>query len=320
MSETDHVTGGASVILAEARALELLAGSLDTGFSRAVELVLHTTGRVAVTGMGKSGHVARKTAATLASTGTPAFFIHPSEAGHGDLGMLAPSKDVLVAYSNSGETQELAIILNFCARYSIPVIGVTARPGSMLGRHSEVVAALPEVPEACPLGCAPTTSTAMMLAWGDALALTLLSARGFTAEDFRQYHPGGKLGTRLLSVAELMHTGEEVPLASPDTPMSAALMTMTAKRLGCVGITEGGVLAGIVTDGDLRRHMGPDLLNRSARDVMTRNPVSFPPETLAAKALAVMEARGITNAFVVSSDGAPEGVIHIHDLLGAGVA
>ncbi|MDR1081247.1 MAG: KpsF/GutQ family sugar-phosphate isomerase [Deltaproteobacteria bacterium] len=320
MNGNDHVRSGASVILAEARALELLARTLDGGFSRAVELVLNAPGRVAVTGMGKSGLVARKTSATLASTGTPAFYIHPSEAGHGDLGMLAPGKDVLVAYSNSGETQELLAILNFCARYSIPIIGVTSRPESLLGRHCEVVAALPDVPEACPLGCAPTTSTAMMLAWGDALALTLLSARGFTTEDFRQYHPGGKLGTRLMSVAELMHTGDEVPLASPGDPMSAAVVTMTAKRLGCLGIVEGGRLAGIITDGDLRRHMGPDLLRREAREIMTRGPVSFPPETLAAKALAVMEAKGITNAFVVTPDGTPEGVVHIHDLLGAGTA
>ncbi|MDR1314890.1 MAG: KpsF/GutQ family sugar-phosphate isomerase [Deltaproteobacteria bacterium] len=320
MAETDRVPDGASVIMAESRALELLARSLDGNFTRAVELVLATTGRTAVTGMGKSGHVARKTAATLASTGTPAFFIHPSEAGHGDLGMLAPGKDVLVAYSNSGETQELAAILNFCARFRIPVVGVTACPSSMLARHSEVVAALPEVPEACPLGCAPTTSTAMMLAWGDALALALLSARGFTAEDFRQYHPGGKLGTRLMSVSDLMHAGDEMPLASPGDPMSAAVVTMTAKRLGCVGIVEGGRLAGIITDGDLRRHMGPDLLKSPAGEVMTPRPVSFAPETLAAKALAVMEAKGITNAFVVSPEGVPLGVVHIHDCLGAGVA
>jgi arabinose-5-phosphate isomerase len=271
--------------------------------------------------MGKSGHVARKTAATLSSTGTPAFFIHPSEAGHGDLGMLLPGKDVLIAYSNSGETQELAAILSFCAHVSIPVIGVTAKPLSMLGRHSEVTVRLPEVPEACPLGCAPTTSTAMMLAFGDALALALLSARGFTAEDFRQYRPGGKLGTKLLSVSDLMHTGDEMPLASPDDTMAVAVVTMTAKRLGCVGIVDGnGKLAGIVTDGDLRRHMGPDLLATPARLVMTKDPVTFPPGILAAKALAVMESRGITNAFVVSPDGAPLGVVHIHDCIGAGVA
>ncbi|MDR1039498.1 MAG: KpsF/GutQ family sugar-phosphate isomerase [Deltaproteobacteria bacterium] len=319
MKQADHARGGASVIRAEAGALVLLAASLDASFDKAVELVLGAPGRAAVTGMGKSGHVARKTAATLASTGTPAFFIHPSEAGHGDLGMLTPGKDVLVAYSNSGETQELVAILGFCVRFSIPVVGVTARRDSMLGRHSEVVAELPAVPEACPLGCAPTTSTAMMLAWGDALALALLAARGFTVEDFRQYHPGGKLGTRLLAVSDLMHVGEEMPLAAPGDPMSQAVVTMTAKRLGCLGIVEGGRLAGIITDGDLRRHMGPGLLETPARDVMTRNPVTFTPETLAAKALALMEERSITNAFVVSPDGAPVGVIHIHDCLGAGV-
>jgi arabinose-5-phosphate isomerase len=320
MPEEERARGAAAVILAEARALELLAASLDGSFSRAVDLVLRTPGKVAITGMGKSGHVARKTAATLSSTGTPAFFIHPAEAGHGDLGMLSPGRDVLVAYSNSGETQELAAILGFCARFSIPIIGVTARPDSVLGSHSEVTVALPDVSEACPLGCAPTTSTAMMMAWGDALALSLLSARGFTAEDFRQYHPGGKLGTRLLAVSDLMHVGDEMPLAAPDDPMSAAIVTMTAKRLGCLGVVEGGILKGIVTDGDLRRHMGPDLMRAPARSVMTPDPVVFVPGMLAAKALAVMEARGITNAFVVSPEGAPVGVIHIHDCLGAGVA
>jgi arabinose-5-phosphate isomerase len=269
--------------------------------------------------MGKSGHVARKTAATLSSTGTPAFFIHPSEAGHGDLGMLTPGKDVLVAYSNSGETEELSVILGYCARFSIPVVGVTAKPSSMLGRHSEVLARLPEVAEACPLGCAPTTSTTMMLAWGDALALSLLSARGFTAEDFRQYHPGGSLGRRLLSVSDLMHTGDEMPLAAPGDLMAAALVTMTAKRLGCLGVVEGGRLKGIITDGDLRRHMGPRLLETPAGEIMTVNPVVFDPGILAAKALSVMESKGITNAFAVTPDGRPAGVIHIHDCLGAGV-
>ncbi|MDR3154941.1 MAG: KpsF/GutQ family sugar-phosphate isomerase [Deltaproteobacteria bacterium] len=320
MPKDDHVPAAAGVILAEARALELLAAGLDESFNRAVELVLAAPGRAALTGMGKSGHVARKTAATLASTGTPAFFIHPSEAGHGDLGMLSAGQDVLVAYSNSGETQELLAILSFCARFRIPVIGVTAFPESLLGRHSEVVIALPAVQEACPLGCAPTTSTAMMLAWGDALALSLLSARGFTVEDFRQYHPGGKLGTRLTAVADLMRTGAEMPLASPSDLMSDALVTMTAKRLGCLGIVESGKLVGIITDGDLRRHMGPDLLRAPAGSVMTPNPVVFPPGILAAKALAVMEAKSITNAFAVSPEGEPVGVIHIHDLLGAGIA
>jgi arabinose-5-phosphate isomerase len=193
----DHVPGAREVILSEARGLELLAEGLDQGFNRAVETALAAKGRVAVTGMGKSGHIARKVAATLSSTGSPAFFIHPSEAGHGDLGMLEPGRDVLVAFSNSGETAELAAILEYCVKYAIPVIGVTAEPGSLLGAHSDVVVRLPRSQEACPLGCAPTTSTTMMLAFGDALALSLLSARGFTVEDFHKYHPGGKLGSRL---------------------------------------------------------------------------------------------------------------------------
>ncbi|MDR2339661.1 MAG: KpsF/GutQ family sugar-phosphate isomerase [Deltaproteobacteria bacterium] len=309
--------GARAVILSEAEGLRLLADSLGDSFNRAVGLALAAKGRIAVTGMGKSGHVARKAAATLASTGSPAFFIHPAEAAHGDLGMLGAG-DLLVAFSNSGETGELSVILVFCARHGIPVIGVTSNPESLLGTHSDVVVRLPGLSEACPLGCAPTTSTTMMMAFGDALALSLLSARGFTAEDFLRYHPGGKLGSRLMTVGDLMHTGERLPLAQPDTPMGEAIMEMSGKRLGCLGIVEGGRLAGIITDGDLRRHMGPRLLESRASDVMTRNPVSFGPGTMAAKALASMRERGITNAFVLAQGGEPLGVIHIHDLLAAG--
>ncbi|MDR2350949.1 MAG: KpsF/GutQ family sugar-phosphate isomerase [Deltaproteobacteria bacterium] len=315
----NHIPVAEEVILTEARALALLAEKLDDSFNEAVELISRSRGRVAVTGMGKSGHIARKVAATLSSTGTPAFFIHPSEAGHGDLGMLEQGKDVLLAYSNSGDTPELAVILQFCARFRIPVIGVTSNGSGLLGKHSDIVFALPAISEACPLGCAPTTSTTMMLALGDALALCLLSARGFTLEDFRKYHPGGKLGTRLLLVKDLMRSGDDMPLASPDAPMSEVLVIMTGKRLGCLGIVENEKLRGIITDGDLRRHMGPGLLSSPTRDVMTPNPVSFAPETLAAKALADMQAKGITNAFAISPDGRPVGVVHIHDFLQAGV-
>jgi arabinose-5-phosphate isomerase len=314
----DHIPGASEVILQEAQALKLLAASLDQSFNQAVDLALGAKGRIAVTGMGKSGHIARKVAATLSSTGSPAFFIHPSEAGHGDLGMLEPEGDVLIAFSNSGQTSELSTILSFCARFRLPVIGVTARRDSLLGRHSDALFILPELSEACPLGCAPTTSTTMMLAWGDALALSLLSARGFTLDDFRKYHPGGKLGTRLTSVGDLMHHGEEMPLSGPGDPMSQAIVTMTQKRLGCLGVVEGGRLVGIVTDGDLRRHMGPGLLDATAGQIMTRDPVTFRPETMAAKALGVMRARGITNAFALDAEGRPVGVIHIHDCLAAG--
>jgi arabinose-5-phosphate isomerase len=317
--QRDHLPGARAVILTEAEGLRLLADGLGASFNQAVDLALASKGRIAVTGMGKSGHVARKVAATLSSTGSPAFFIHPTEAAHGDLGMLGAEGDIVLAFSNSGETEELSVILGYCARNRIPVIGVTAKPGSFLGAHSDVVIALPGLAEACPLGCAPTTSTTMMMAFGDALALSLLSARGFTQEDFLRYHPGGKLGSRLLKVGELMHGGDSMPLAAPGTPMGEALVTMTGKRLGCLGIVEGGALVGIITDGDLRRHVGPGLLTSKAGDVMTRGPVSFKPGDMAAKALASMRERGITNAFVLSPGGEPLGVIHIHDLLAAGV-
>ncbi|MDR1109737.1 MAG: KpsF/GutQ family sugar-phosphate isomerase [Deltaproteobacteria bacterium] len=320
MTDRDHIPGAASIIMQEARSLELLAQGLGQSFNLAVEAILGTRGRVAVTGMGKSGHIARKVAATLASTGTPAFFIHPAEAGHGDLGMLAPGQDILMAFSNSGQTAELDVVLQFCARSGIRIIGVTKDPESLLGRNSDIVFVLPCLSEACPLGCAPTTSTTMMLALGDALALSLLSARGFTVEDFRQYHPGGKLGSRLASVGDLMHSGQDMPLASPGDRMGQALFVMTSKRLGCLGIVDGdGKLAGIITDGDLRRHMGPSLMEASCSDIMTRDPISFDRGTMAAKALATMRARGITNAFVLDPGGVPLGAVHIHDLLAAGV-
>jgi arabinose-5-phosphate isomerase len=320
MTAKNHIPGAAQVILQEARGLELLAQNLDQSFNQAVELILSSTGRIAVTGMGKSGHIARKVAATLSSTGSPAFFIHPSEAGHGDLGMLVPKKDILLAYSNSGQTVELSAILQFCLRYNIPIIAITQNPDSMLGKQADLVFGLPKLSEACPLGCAPTTSTTMMLALGDALALGLLSARGFTLEDFHQYHPGGKLGNRLLSVGDLMHTGEAMPIVAPATLMSEALVTMTRKRLGCLGVVEAGKLVGIITDGDLRRHMGPNLLLVQAREIMTQNPITFSPETMAAKALARLQESEITNAFVVSPAGEPLGVLHIHDCLTSGVA
>jgi arabinose-5-phosphate isomerase len=320
MNKKNHILEAASVIRQEANSLELLAQSLDNSFNQAVEAILAITGRVAVTGMGKSGHIARKVAATLSSTGTPAFFIHPAEAGHGDLGMLAPGQDLLIAYSNSGQTAELDTLLQYCARFRIQILGITKDPHSLLGRHADFLILLPDLLEACPLGCAPTTSTTMMLALGDALALSLLGARGFTLEDFHQYHPGGKLGSRLTSVEDLMHLGEEMPLASPQDSMTEALFVMTSKRLGCLGLVDDGKLVGMITDGDLRRHMGPHLLKAKCAQIMTKNPTFFQPETMAAKALAIMQAKSITNAFVLSPEKKPLGVIHIHDLLAAGVS
>ncbi|MDR1871883.1 MAG: KpsF/GutQ family sugar-phosphate isomerase [Deltaproteobacteria bacterium] len=319
MNKVDHILDARKVILEEARSLETLAQSLADPFNRALELILAAKGRVAVTGMGKSGHIARKVAATLASTGSPAYFIHPAEAGHGDLGMLEPRLDVLLAFSNSGETLELGAILEYAARQGLPVIGVTQNAQSRLGRYSDIVLVLPKVAEASPLPFAPTVSTTMMLALGDALAMSLLIARGFTVEDFYQYHPQGQIGSRLMAVSDIMHSGEAMPLASPDELMSSALVTMTGKRLGCLGVVENGRLIGIITDGDLRRRMGPDLLVSPTKSIMTRDPISFSPQTMVAKALAVMRQKEITNAFVMAPTGEPLGVIHIHDCLAAGV-
>ncbi|MDR2405056.1 MAG: KpsF/GutQ family sugar-phosphate isomerase [Deltaproteobacteria bacterium] len=316
---SSHIAGAREVILTEARGLELLSMSLDESFNQAVELALRIKGKIAVTGMGKSGYIARKVAATLSSTGSPAFFIHPSEAAHGDLGMLEPGKDLLMAYSNSGETSELSVLLEFSARSQIPVIGITTNKQSFLGTHSDIVISLPDKAEACPLGCAPTTSTTMMLAFGDAFALSLLSARGFTIDDFHKYHPGGKLGSKLKKVGDLMHTGDEMPLAAKDALLKDVLYIMTGKRLGCLGIVEDGALIGIITDGDLRRHMGKTLLEAKTSDIMTKNPISFSPDTMAAKALSQMQEKEITNAFVLGEGHSPLGVIHIHDLLAAGL-
>ncbi len=311
-----------AVLGTEAAGLRALAAGLDDSFTRAVALLDGATGRVVVSGMGKSGHVARKIAATLASTGTPALFVHPAEASHGDLGMIVAG-DVVLALSNSGETTELADLVAHTRRFGLKLIGITARDGSALATAADVALLLPAAAEACPMGLAPTTSTTMQLALGDALAVALLTRRGFTAGDFRQFHPGGKLGARLRRVRELMHAGEAVPLAPPDTPMDRALLLITEKRFGCLGITDAaGRLAGIITDGDLRRAMGPDLLMRQAGEIMTTAPRTIGPEALAAEALHVMNApdRPITSLFVVDTAGHPVGILHVHDLLRAGLA
>jgi arabinose-5-phosphate isomerase len=311
-----------AVLGTEAAGLRALAAGLDDSFTRAVNLLDGATGRVVVSGMGKSGHVARKIAATLASTGTPALFVHPAEASHGDLGMIVPG-DVVLALSNSGETAELADLVAHTRRFGLKLIGITARDSSALATAADVALLLPPAAEACPMGLAPTTSTTMQLALGDALAVALLTRRGFTAVDFRQFHPGGKLGARLRRVRELMHVGEAVPMAPPDTLMDRALLLITEKRFGCLGITDpDGRLVGIITDGDLRRAMGPDLLVRRAAEVMTTSPRTIGPEALAAEALHVMNARErlITSLFVVDTGGRPVGILHVHDLLRAGIA
>jgi len=287
-----------------------------------VDMLAAVTGRVAVSGMGKSGHIARKVAATFASTGTPALFVHPAEASHGDLGMIVPG-DAVLALSNSGETAELADLVAHSRRFALPLVAITARAGSTLATAADISLALPPAAEACPMGLAPTTSTAMQMALGDALAVALLTRRGFTEADFHQIHPGGRLGTRLRRVRELMHSGDAVPLAPPDTAMDRALLLMTEKRFGCLGVVDGGGrLVGIVTDGDLRRAMGPDLLSRRVGDIMTHAPRTIAPDALAVEALHAMNARGrpITTLFVVDPRGMPIGILHVHDLLRAGLA
>jgi arabinose-5-phosphate isomerase len=317
----DHgdVGAGRRVLRTEAEALSALAAALDDSFARAVAQLGRLAGRVVVTGMGKSGHVARKVAATLASTGTPALFVHPGEASHGDLGMIARD-DGVIALSNSGAVPELADVIAYTRRFSIPLIAVTARRDSPLAEAADIALILPKVPEACPMGLAPTTSTTLMMALGDALAIALLERRGFTPDDFRVLHPGGHLGRRLTRVADIMHGPAELPLVAGDTSVADAILTMTAKSFGCVGIVDAeGHLSGIITDGDLRRHMADGLLHRPAAEVMTARPKTIRPQALAAEALAEMNERKITSLFVVDVDR-PVGLIHVHDLLRAGVA
>ncbi len=306
------------VIGREADALSLLSASLDGAFDEAVRLILAAPGRVIVSGMGKSGHVGRKIAATFASTGTPAQFVHPAEASHGDLGMVMRG-DVLLMLSNSGETPELADMIAHSRRFDIPLIGVASRPESTLIRQSDVALILPAAPEACDTGIVPTTSTTMTLALGDALAIALMEHRQFTPEQFRVFHPGGRLGARLMRVRDLMH--DALPLVTEEAPMSDVLLEISRKGFGVVGVTDAdGYLAGVVTDGDLRRHM-EGLLSRTAAEVMTRNPRTIGPEALAEKAVAVMNERKITCLFVVDPEGSRKavGILHIHDCLRAGV-
>jgi arabinose-5-phosphate isomerase len=308
------------VIRLEAEALNMLADGLDSTFRDGIDLLMNASGRVIVTGIGKSGHIARKIAATLASTGTPAQFVHPAEASHGDLGMIT-QHDVVLAISNSGEAPELANMVAFSRRFNIPLLGITKNPESSLGTQCDVVLTLPDLGEACGTGVVPTTSTTMTLAMGDALAVALMENRAFTAEHFRNFHPGGKLGAQLARVSDLMHSGIQMPLVSLETPMTEALIEISQKSLGVVGVTAlDGTLAGIITDGDLRRHMD-GLLSLMAQDVMTASPATVQPEALAVEAVALMNDRKITCVFAVKSDvqAAPCGILHIHDCLRVGL-
>ena len=320
LNEAKDIAVARRVLRTEIAGLEALARDLDGNFAAAIDRLAAVRGRIIVTGMGKSGHVARKIAATFASTGSPAQFVHPGEASHGDLGMIA-AEDAILALSNSGDTAELADIIAHSRRFAIPLIAVTMRDGSALADGADVLLRLPAAIEACPLGLAPTTSTTMMLALGDALALALLERRGFSESDFQRLHPGGQLGRRLLKVAELMHDGDAVPLVPRGTTMAEAILVMTGKGFGCVGITDDdGRLAGIVTDGDLRRHMGDALIRKSVETVMNRGPKSIRPQAFAAEALGQMNAQAITSLFVLDDEHRPLGIIHIHDCLRAGVA
>ncbi|GGF78108.1 KpsF/GutQ family protein [Azorhizobium oxalatiphilum] len=307
----------------EAAGLAALTAAVGNGlgaaFERAVSIIMGARGRVIVTGMGKSGHVARKIAATLASTGTPSHYVHPAEASHGDLGMVAP-EDVIVALSWSGETAELRDIVDYSQRFDVPLIAITSDRDSTLSRAAGVVLALPLAKEACPLGLAPTTSTLMQLAMGDALAVALLESRGFTATDFRTFHPGGKLGANLKFVRDVMRAGDALPLAKAGALMGEVLVEMSTKGLGCVAVLDGeGKLAGIVTDGDLRRHMANDLPSRPVDAIMSRSPKTVRPDQLASEALRILNTAKIT-ALMVVEDGRPVGALHIHDLLHVGVA
>jgi arabinose-5-phosphate isomerase len=317
MSAFDAVAVGQRVILGEADALRMLSDTLDETFVRAVETLFDAKGRVVCTGIGKSGHVARKIAATMASTGAPAMFVHAAEASHGDLGMIGQD-DVVLALSKSGEARELSDTLAYAKRFSIPIIAITAVADSQLGRAADVLLQLPDAPEATAEVNAPTTSTTLQMALGDALAVALLERRGFTASDFRVFHPGGKLGSMLRTVRDLMHGDDELPLTPAAATMRSALLVMSEKRFGAVGVLDdAGQLIGLITDGDLRRHMD-GLLDHRADEVMTRAPLTIGPNALAAEALKIMNERRITVLFVVDGQR-PVGILHVHDLLRAGI-
>jgi arabinose-5-phosphate isomerase len=322
-AKTEAAQSALRTVAAFRQGLAEVAAALENGlaepFAAAVAALDGVSGRVIVTGVGKSGHIGTKLAATLASTGTPAYFVHPAEANHGDLGMIAKD-DAIICLSWSGESVELKGILAYSRRYRIPLIAITSGESSTLAREADVVLRLPKAPEACPHGLAPTTSTLMQLAIGDALAVALLEARGFTAGDYHKFHPGGRLGASLAHIGEIMHRGERMPLVGSGAGMNEAIIEITSKGFGCVGVVkEDGRLAGIITDGDLRRHIGNDLMSKIVDDVMTRNPKTVAADTLVAKALDIVNSSAIT-ALMIAEDGKPVGIVHLHDLLRVGAA
>ncbi|MGC6511873.1 MAG: KpsF/GutQ family sugar-phosphate isomerase [Parvibaculales bacterium] len=320
MSSSETALHSARATLStEREGLRLLEESLGTDFEQAVELIGTTQGRLIVTGMGKSGHIAKKITATLASTGTPAYYVHPGEASHGDLGMIMEG-DVVLGLSWSGETPELSSLLGYVKRFNIPLVAMTSSRSSALGAAANICLTLPSAPEACPNGLAPTTSTTMQLALGDALAIALLERRGFTASDFRKFHPGGKLGASLTTVADIMHQGDALPLTDRDTLMSEAIVLMSQMGFGCLGVRDGtGTLVGIITDGDLRRHMGGDLLDKTTGDIMTPEPKTITGDIIAAEALSIMNENKIQGLFICEQ-GQAVGFLHLHDLLRLGTA
>ncbi len=318
VSDQNILKAGKEVLLQERSGLDALQKDLGDGFVRAVKVLSKVKGHVALTGMGKSGIVARKIASTMASTGTPSFFIHPAEASHGDLGLITKD-DALIALSNSGKTKELHDLLEYARRLNIPLIAITRRSNTIMSDIAHVELVVPEIPEACPNGLAPTTSTTMMMALGDAIAVCLLKLRDFSASDFRQLHPGGNLGRNLLRVQEFMHTGNTLPLVKKTDPMIKILSEITTKRMGCAGVVdEDGHLIGIITDGDLRRNMlDIDLAKAVAVDIMTPNPKTIRPQALVAEAVAKMNENSITCFFILENE-VPVGLLHIHDCLSAG--
>jgi len=318
---TNHIKTGRRVLETEITALQSLAKGLNDSFANCVEALAIIKGRIVLSGVGKSGHVARKIAATLASTGSPAIYIHPTEASHGDMGMITVD-DAVIALSRSGETQELADLIGYSRRFSIPLIAMTAKANSTLGSAADHVLNLPNAPEACAETRAPTTSTTLQIALGDALAVALLEAKGFTATDFKTFHPGGALGASLATVSDLMHSGEHLPLVPAGTTISEALITMNTKGFGCVGILDSrGTLSGLITDGDIRRHLSSDLTHRSVTDIMTTSPKSTHADELAANALRRMTSQPpkVMQMFVLENKK-PIGIVHMHDFLRAGLA
>lgn len=321
MTKFNAVNVARRVIEIEAEGLAALAGGLGADFTEIVAAVKAIAGHTVLTGVGKSGHVGRKISATLASTGTPSLFIHPTEASHGDMGMITKD-DCVIALSRSGETKELADIIHFCKRNNVPLIAMTCKKNSALGKACDYLLLLPDTPEACAITGAPTTSTTLQMALGDALAVALLESRGFTAGDFKAFHPGGTLGAQLQSAGDLMHGGDRLPLVADSADMETALEIMNTKGFGCVGVTDTrGHLCGIITDGDIRRNLDKNLPMAIVTSIMTRAPKTITPDILAAEALNIMTAQPpkVMQVFVLK-DGLPMGIIHMHDLLRAGLA